>query len=134
MITYNDLRQPDYSFPSSNPLFFRLGTLKIHEIFKLKVAKFIFKCLEKKVPINFHHWFQLTSQMYQYHTRSSYTNNYQDSKHLYMPFARTTNYGSKKIKIQGTRIWNSLPVPLRITQSLSYFSINLKKILLNNYQ
>ena len=33
MLTSNDLRQQDYSFPSSDPLFFKLEILKIQDIF-----------------------------------------------------------------------------------------------------
>ena len=41
MLTYSDKRQDDFSFPSANPLFFRLEILKIHDLFKLKIDKFI---------------------------------------------------------------------------------------------
>ena len=47
MLTYSDKRQDDFSFPSANPLFFRLEILKIHDLFKLKIAKFIYNCLKK---------------------------------------------------------------------------------------
>ena len=36
MLTFNDMRQQDYSFPSSDPLFFKLEILKIQDLFKLK--------------------------------------------------------------------------------------------------
>ena len=50
MMTYNELREQDYSFPSSDPLFFKLKIFKIQDIFKIKISKFIYKCLGKNIP------------------------------------------------------------------------------------
>ena len=50
MLTYSDKRQDDFSFPSANPLFFRLEILKIHDLFKLKIAKFRYNCLKNLLP------------------------------------------------------------------------------------
>ena len=61
MLTHNEVRQNDYSFLSSNPLFLKLEILKIQDLFKVKIGKFIYKCLNKNTPINFHDWFLLTS-------------------------------------------------------------------------
>ena len=54
LITFSDKRLLDYSFLPSDPLFFKLEIHKIHEIFKILVVKFIFKCLNETNPINFH--------------------------------------------------------------------------------
>ena len=62
MISYSDKRQPDFSFPSADPLFLKLGFLKVHNIFKLKIAKFIYTSLNKHNPTNFPSWFKLTTQ------------------------------------------------------------------------
>ena len=63
MLTHNEVRQNDYSFLSSNPLFLKLEILKIQDLF-------IYKCLNKNTPINFRDWFLLTSQIHNYNTRS----------------------------------------------------------------
>ena len=72
MLTLNDVRQNDYSFPSSNPLFFKLEILKIQDLFKVKIDKFIYKCVNNNTPINFHNWFLYTTQIHNYNTRSGY--------------------------------------------------------------
>ena len=64
MMTYNDLREQDYSFPSSDPIFFKLEIFKIQDIIKIKISKFIYKCLDKNIPINFRNWFTLTTQKF----------------------------------------------------------------------
>ena len=73
MLTHNEVKQNDYSFLSSNPLFLKLEILKIQDLFKVKIGKFIYKCLNKNTHINFRDWFLLTSQIHNYNTRSGYT-------------------------------------------------------------
>ena len=40
IMSYLDKRQP--AFPPVDPLFLILGVLKVHDLFKLKIAKFIY--------------------------------------------------------------------------------------------
>ena len=99
MLTHNEVRQNDYSFLASNPLFLKLEILKIQDLFcKVKIGKFIYKCLNKNTPINFRDWFLLTSQIHNYNTRSGYTDTDQllSTKNLFIPTARTSHYGLKK--------------------------------------
>ena len=135
LISFSDKRQPNYSFLPSDPLFFKLEIHKIQDIFKLNISKFIFKCLNKWTPVNFHSWYQLTSSMNKYNTRSKFVNieNFVPTRTLFVPTARTTNYGLKLIKVSGPKIWNSLPPLLRINESLNSFIKKLKIILINNY-
>ena len=109
ILTFNDLRQQDFSFPSSDPLFFKLEILKIQDIFKVKIGKFIYKCLNKKIPINFDDWFMLlTTKIHNHNTRSKFMNSAQliNTKNLFIPKARTSHYGLKKIKVHGAKILN----------------------------
>ena len=62
MLSYLDKRQPNYAFHPADPLFVTLGFLKVHDLFKLKLATFIYKSLNKQTPTNFHSWFKLTTQ------------------------------------------------------------------------
>ena len=59
---------------------------------------FIYKCLNKNTPINFHNWFLYTTQIHNYNTRSGYidTNQLISTKNLFIPTARTSHYGLKK--------------------------------------
>ena len=135
LITFCDNRQEDYSFLPSNSLFYTLKLHKIHDIFKLNVSKFIFKCLNKSTPINFHSWYKLTSQIHNYNTRSKFAN-YQNlikTRTLFVPTARTTHYGLKLLKVQGSKIWNELPPLLRISDHINNFIKELKIILLESY-
>ena len=136
LICYSDKRQADYSFSPSNPLFYKLEIHKIHDIFKINLSKFIFKCLNKMTPVSFHSWYQLTSVLYRYGTRSKFVNidNSIETKTLFVPTARTSYYGLKLSKVLGPKIWNTLPPLLRINESINNFNKKLKTFLINNYK
>ena len=115
MITISDRRQPDYSFPPSNPLFKQLGFLKVQDIFKFRIANFVFKCLNRTSPSQFHSWFHITSTIHHYNTRSKFINIDENlnTRTLFEQSARTTRYGLKQTKILGAKVWNELPPILR---------------------
>ena len=135
LITFSDKRQIDYSFLPSEPLFFRMEIHKIFDLFKLKISKFIFNCLNETNPVNFHSWFVLTSQVHRHNTRSKFIDidNSLTTRTLFVPYARTTHYGLKLIKVQGSKIWNSLPPTIRNNVSINSFINELKKLLINSY-
>ena len=59
LLSYSDTRNSDYSFPPSNPLVFKEQMLKVQDLFKMRIVKFIHNCLNK-TSVNFHLWFKLT--------------------------------------------------------------------------
>ena len=137
MISYCDNRLDDFSFHSSDPLFYKLNIHKVQDVFILRIAKFIFNCLIKTTPVNFHLWFNLTTEIHSYNTRTKYVdiNDLTPTRTLFIPYARTTHYGLKLIKVQGPKLWNNLPSLLRIENlSLPTFIRKLKKNLLELYQ
>ena len=114
--------------------FFKLEILKIQDLFKVKIDKFIYKCLNNNTPINF--WFLYTTQIHNYNTRSEYidTNQLIITKNLFIPAARTSHYGLKKIKVHGPKIWNELPSDVRVITSFGLFKVNLNRHMVNNYK
>ena len=135
LMTYND-QYPVIPGPlsQSNPIFIKLELLKVEEIFKYYISKFIFKCLLQLTPINFHSWFTASSVIHNYRTRSNFNIEFNsDSKNLFIPSARTTNYGLKQITVSGPKIWNDLPYLIKNNTSLNIFLNNLKVQLLANY-
>ena len=55
----------------TNPIFKDLGILKIQDIYKLHITKFIFEWSNKNTPINFQNWFQFNHSIHNYHTTSN---------------------------------------------------------------
>ena len=132
LITYNDgWPVQGYKLAPSSPLFRELEILKISEIFKHQISKFIHNCINNK-PIQFKDWFLFTTEMHRYYTRSNASFNPTTSVvekktgNIYIPYARTTNYGQKSIKIQGSKIWNEIPFGLRNITSKILFAKSLK--------
>ena len=124
VILHKDQRQQDFSLPASNPLFIELKFLKIHNIFKLKITDFIFKCVSDWHPSNFHSWFKFTSDIHSYNTRSNSTNK------LFIPAIRTTHYGLKSIKYNGPKTWNAIPITITGKVEYNKFIKNLKEYLI----
>ena len=106
--------------PASSPLFVKLELLKLNDIFNLQVSTmFIHKCLYLQISENFKEWFILNHSKHNYLTRHNYNNpsNVVTTNSLFIPIARTTNYGLKMLKVKGPKIWNSLPIGIRSTKS-----------------
>ena len=135
VMSYKD-QFPDLPGPlyPSTPLFKKLEILKIKDIFLLQISKFIHKCVNSNIIDNFNQWFTLNKDVHFHRTRANFRISSQETtNNLFIPFGRTTNYGLKKVKVNGPKIWNSLPINLRNYKSLNTFKILLKKYLLELY-
>ena len=113
MITFNDsFNTHGYGLCHSLPLFQQLEFLKISDIYKLQISKFIHDCLNGHAPKQFNTWFTHNNEIHKHHTRSNVqiiNENVFNTTNLFIPFARTTNYGIKSIKVMGPKIWNEIP-------------------------
>ena len=56
--------------------------------------------LNKKININFHDWFILTTEIHNHNARPKFMNSDQliNTKNLFIPTARTSHYGLKKLR------------------------------------
>ena len=127
----------EYLLTPSDPLFFIMEIIKIHDIFKLRIVKFIFNCLIKNIPSNFYSWFNLTNTTHNYNTRSKFIDIDQSTKtrSLFVPYARTTHYGLKLTKVLGSKLWNTLPPLIRVDNStLKIFLKQTKNYLIEQYE
>ena len=99
---------------STDPIIVKLNSLKVEDIYQYQVAKFVYKCLNRTTPEQFHNWFKLYHQLHGHHTRSNFNAN--DGiiiNNIFVPSACTSNYGLKQLKVNGPRIWNELPSYLK---------------------
>ena len=136
IITHNDTfpSVPEPLYPT-DPLFYKMEILKVQDVFKLQVSKFIFDCLQLNTPTIFHNWFRLNYTIHNYNTRSTFfdIDNVINSNNLFIINARTTHYGLKLLKVSGPKIWNLIPNHIRSTQSVCSFKRYLKKYLIAQY-
>ena len=105
-------------YPLSAPLFNSLNILTIFDIFKLELLKFVFDCLRKINPVQFHSFFN-------YNNNNINTANVRAFK-LNPPQVRTTTYGLKSIKYKGSTLWNTIPSSIR-SEELIYKSLYIMK-------
>ena len=135
LITYNDqfplIPGP---LPATAPLFCKLKLLKISDIFIFMVCSFIHKCLYHALLSNFDDWFKFSIAVHNYGTRLNFNiNSGSLTNNLFIPSARTSNYGMKLLKVKGPKIWNAIPVSIRNTLSLISFKKLLKDHLISDY-
>ena len=80
--------------------------------------------------------------MHRYATRSNTTVQFNEEDNndeiiqnntLFIPYARTSNYGLNSVKVKGAKIWNDIPQKIRKLESRNVFTLNLKKHFLEQY-
>ena len=137
MMTNKD-QYPPISGPRnpSNPCFVALEILKIHDVFKLQVVKFIFNCLSFNTPDIFWNWFTYSYQIHTYNTISR-TNvdvdadfeveSVSETNLLHTRCSKLINYGAKMLMVSGPLLWNSLRTYTKFYLFI-YLEKNLKTI------
>ena len=84
--------------------------MKVGDIYKYQVSKFVFRSLGQRSPIQLHNWFILNYEKYGHRTRSNFnTTDGTIIKNLFIPSAQTSNYGLKQLRVVAPRVWNALP-------------------------
>ena len=103
----------------ADPLFARMGTLKIDDLCKQSVRCFSFKLTKNMLPIRMS---SLASRInHDYCTRGSHTN------------LTTNSSNHRSLRYISPNQWNSLSATLKQLTSISSFKVNSKKDLLAPY-
>ena len=106
---YKD-QYPQISGPRnpSNPIFLELDILRIHDVFKLQVIKFVFDCLSFNTPQFVWNWFILNHTVHNYNTVSNTIVHMNDkfevetvseSNILHTKFSNLVNHGAKILRV-----------------------------------
>ena len=122
IITFNNV------IASSAPLFDALQILKLDDLFKLQVTSFVYECLNNLAPIYFREYFVSIHSVHNIGTRQFKKGD------LFALHCNTTQYGLRSIYYLGVRIWNSLPIEIRESPSLSIFKKKLKDLFPASYK
>ena len=101
------------------PVYEEMDILKIDNIYKLEVGKFMYKFDNDLLPDNFNEYFQYVRNVHTYSTRMS------TNKCMYIKISNT-KFSKKMLKVKGTEIWNSIPLELKELNSVKLFSQKLK--------
>ena len=102
-----------------------LGWLSIEDKLRLNTAVMVHKCLQHRVPIYLKDKFVYRSQVHNRQLRSV------DNNELNLPHCRLST-GQRSFAFRGAKVWNSLPLDLKLTSSLRTFKKNVCELLVNN--
>ncbi len=116
----------NFSAPSA-PIFHSLKILKLEDIIHSNILTFVYKALNKVTPTCFHNYFTPNSSVHRIGTRQATRGD------LFKSFKNTTLYGLKTIKYFGSKLWNTLPLFIRISSSTSVFRSCLKTFFIDSY-
>ena len=120
-ITFND------SFSPSESLFLKLGLLKMDDIFMLQLASFVYACISRLAPPVFDNYFNYISNIHDHSTRQATRGD------IFVERKNTMQYGIKSVRYAGTKSWNTIPIEIRRSPSISTFRSNFLKFLLSGY-
>ena len=110
----------------ATPYYSKLNILKLPDLYKLEVAKFVHRFMHNTLPQSFSNFFAKVGQVNTRTTRSSSNPN-----NLYIPCYKS-NRIQQSIKYQGVKVWNSIPVEIQNLPK-SRFKIKLKSHLMQAY-
>ena len=110
----------------ATPYYSKLNILKLPDLYKLEIAKFVHRFMHNTLPQSFSNFFAKVGQVNTRTTRSSSNPN-----NLYIPCYKS-NRIQRSIKYQGVKVWNSIPVEIQNLPN-SRFKIKLKSHLMQAY-
>ena len=134
--------QPPGPLPASEPLFKNLEILKISDIFKLNIGKFIYNTLNNDSPSIFSDWFIYSHLVHEHTTRSNAAiiqkqhfdvGRAEPSKNLHTQRPNLVKYGQRLIQVYGPTLWNSFPDNLKDSPSIYTFNRLAKNYFLAPY-
>ena len=104
------LRAISHEHPRSHtlPIFEVLKLLGPQDVFQFKMLSFVFKSIDKMNPMCFQNVFACTSSIHEYHKRYPYQGD------VFLAHTDSLQYGLKSIRSIGAKLWNDLPIVLRI--------------------
>ena len=126
---------------SSEPLYKNLQILKLEDILKLNIAKFVYSTLTFQSPSNFHEWFSYVHEIHDHSTRSGaeiIREEYFDvgvASQTYTLHTKGSHnkYGENMIQNSGPILWNSIPEHIQEATSISAFKYQMKRYLFAQY-
>ena len=100
-----------FSAPSA-PIFHSLKLLKLEDIIHSNILTFVYKAIHKLSPSCFHNYFTPNSSVHRIETRQATRGD------LFKSLKNTTLYGLQTIKYFGSKLWNTLPLFIRVASSV----------------
>lgn len=107
------------------PLYYKLGILKLNDLYTFEIAKLMHQYENKKLPIQLQNYFSYTSTIHEHSTRGLTSNS------ISLPRFSTTRT-QRSFKYVGAKIWNNTPNHIK-ELSFTKFKVEYKNFLLQRY-
>ena len=101
--------------------------MKLDDIFHLNILTFVVKAINKLSPIYFHNYFTPSSSVHRFETRQATRGD------LFNTLKNTILYGHKTVQYFGSKLWNTLPIFIRVTVTAALFRSKLKAYFIDSY-
>ncbi len=111
----------------STLIFQSLKILKLEDILHLNILTFVYNSINKISPSCFHNYFQPNAAIHKIGTRQASRGD------IFQSVVNTSRYGLKTIKYFGSKLWNTIPLFIRVSNSVFAFRSNLKTFFFNTY-
>ena len=111
-------------FTSSDKLHYDLQLLQVADLYKTCIMKFVFKCIHGVVPDVFLDHYKCVNENHNHRTRQAMM--------LHVPRTRI-KMGEKNSKVNGAKLFNSLPTEITESVTLKSFSKRLKTMFVSGY-
>ena len=115
-----------FTAPSA-PLLHSLKILKLEDMIHFNILTFVFKAINKLSPKYFHNYFTSNSSAHGFGTRQATRGD------RFLSLKWTTLYGLKTVQYFGSKLWNTLPLFIRVAGSISIFRSKLKTHFIDSY-
>ena len=128
MVTFTDINATlPGPLPHTPPLFHQLKVLTIYDIFKLQVGKFVYESINDIGPSHSIIKYNRASKIHDHNTR------YADHGNLFINNVRTNRFGLKGLKVEGAKIWATIPNYIKSSKSKIIFNYKYKSLLIGAY-
>ena len=108
-----------FSAPSA-PMFQPLKILKLEDTLHLNILTFVYKAINKLSPSHFHNYFHLSTSVHKIGTQQATRGD------LFKSLKSTAMYCLQTIQYFGSKLWNTLPLFIRVVCSVTAFRSKLK--------
>ena len=112
---------------TTTSLFHSLKIMKLEDILHLNILTSVFKAINKLSPVYFHNYFTPSSSVNTFGTRQAARGD------LFNTLKNTTLYGQKTVQYFRSKLWNALPIFIRVTVTAALFRSKLKAYFIDSY-
>ena len=120
------IKSERFSAPSV-PIFQSVKILKLEDAQHLNILTFVYKAINRLALSHFHYYFHPNTTLHKTGTLQATRGD------LFKSLKNTAMYGLQTIQYFGSKLWNTLPLFIRVASSVTVFRSKLKAHIISSY-